>query len=297
MFYKSEDFISACKKENKHLWNFVLEEEKEHTGLSYERIKKRLSEMLNVMESSSKDTLFVEHSTRYGMIDGFAKKMETYSKSQESITGDFLTHTMAMAFSTLECNAFMGRIVASPTAGSAGILPAVLMSMKEKYGYDDEKLIEAMLTAVGIGKLIGEYASFSGADGGCQAETGSAAAMAAAACVFLRGGSPEMCFNAASFALLHVLGLVCDPIAGLVEYPCTFRNASGAMNALFSADMALAGITSFVPFEEICQAMRKVGKELSPALRETGLGGVAGTKTGQRIRREFLGILGSEEEF
>lgn len=296
MLRTSKNLIDACRNQNKAIWEIVLDVEEESSGKAPDDVKEKLKKMIKVMEESSSEFLDDEAKTRFGMIDGFAKKMENYSKSGKSITGDFLTHTMAMAFSTLECNAAMGRIVASPTAGSAGILPAVLMAMKEKYDLDEDKLVEGMLTAIGIGQLLGEYASFAGADGGCQAETGSAAAMAGAASVHLMGGDAQQCLNAASFAILHVLGLVCDPIAGLVEYPCTFRNASGAMNAMISADMALAGIKSFVPFEEVCQAMRKVGKELSPALRETGLGGVAGTKTGQRVRREFLGITGNEDE-
>ena len=195
-----------------------------------------------------------------------------------------------MAFSTLEISAAMGEIVASPTAGSSGILPAILYSLKKREGFSDEKMVDAMLTAIGIGKIIGYYGSFAGAEGGCQAETGSGAAMGAAAACFLYDQSPEVCFHAASFAFLHVLGLVCDPIAGLVEYPCTFRNASGVVNAFISADMAMAGITSIVPFDEVCKAAGEVGATLPEALRETGIGGIAGTETGRKIRKKFFAL-------
>ncbi len=289
MFDTSLEIINACKKENRNFYEYVIEIENERTGKTEEFIREELGRMLDVMEKSATDFLETPSVTNQKMIDGFAYKMNQYAKKGESIVGEFNATAMAMAFSTLEISAAMGRIVASPTAGSSGILPAALMSFKLRYNVSREELINAMLTAIGVGQLLGKYATFSGADGGCQAETGSAAAMAAGAMIFLRGGSIEQIFHGASFAILHVLGLVCDPIAGLVEYPCTFRNASGVMNAMISADMALAGVTSIVPFEEVCQAMRKVGKTLPPSLRETGMGGVAGTKTGQEIRRRFLG--------
>ena len=165
-----------------------------------------------------------------------------------------------------------------------------LMAAKEKYGLDDEVLINGLLTSIGIGQIIGKYATFAGAEGGCQAECGSASAMAAAALVEMLGGSPEEALNAASITLINVMGLACDPIAGLVEYPCTFRNASGVMNSFISTDMALAGIKSIVPFDEVCQAMGEVGHLLHESIRETGLGGLAGTKTGQEIRAKFLNI-------
>ena len=223
------------------------------------------------------------------MIDGFAKKFMEYKETGKSIVGDFLVEAMAMAFSTSECNAAMGKIAAAPTAGSSGIMPAAMTSARKRYNFDDETMIKGLLTAIGIGQIIGKYATFAGAEGGCQAECGSASAMAASAITAMLGGTPDQALQAASISLINVMGLVCDPIAGLVEYPCTFRNASGVMNAFISADMALAGIKSIVPFEETVQAMASVGHLLDESLRETGLGGIAGTKTGQSIRREFLG--------
>ena len=241
------------------------------------------------MKNSSHDALEKSYTTRFKMIDGFSKTFNDYRKEKETICGDFLVHAMAMAFSTSETNAAMGKIAAAPTAGSAGIMPAAMSSMRIRYNLDDDTMIRGFLASIGIGQIIGNYATFAGAEGGCQAECGSASAMAAAAIVEMLGGSAEMALNAASITIINVMGLVCDPIAGLVEYPCTFRNASGVMNSFISADMALAGIKSIVPFEETVQAMGEVGHMLHESLRETGLGGIAGTKTGQAIRREFLG--------
>lgn len=288
MFSKVENILNKCRDKGCELYQLVLEEELKTSKLSEEQIRKNLEEMLIIMGESAEANLEVPSETNMKMIDGFAYKMSEYSKNGNTITGEFLTEAMAMAFSTLELSSSMGLIVASPTAGSSGILPATLASLKKRNNYSNEELVNAMLTAVGIGKIIGKYGSFAGAEGGCQAETGSASAMAAGAVVYLYGGTIEQSFHAASFAFIHVLGLVCDPIAGLVEYPCTFRNASGVVNAFISADMALAGITSIVPFDEVCQAVGEVGAGLPATLRETGLGGLAGTDTGRAIRKQFL---------
>ncbi|MDO5755254.1 MAG: L-serine ammonia-lyase, iron-sulfur-dependent, subunit alpha [Tissierellia bacterium] len=287
MFNTQEKVIEYCQKNHCRIYDIVLDHDSENTRTSKEQIILKLSSMIDVMEESSRKTLEEPRSTNTGMIDGFAHRMFLYSK-EEPVSGPFMAQLMAMAFSTLETSASMGRIVASPTAGASGILPAVLMMMKEEYGFKKDELTNALLTSIGIGQIIGKYANFSGAEGGCQAETGSAASMGAAAIVELRNGTVEQCFHAASIALINILGLVCDPIAGLVEYPCTFRNANGAVNAVISADMALAGVKSIVPFEEVTQAMNDVGKMLPTALRETGIGGLAGTKTGRRIRSKFL---------
>lgn len=288
MFTNVEEVLNACEEKGYELYELVLEEELKTSKLSKEEIRDELERMLEHMYGSAKANLEKPSETSMKMIDGFAYKMNEYSKTGDTITGDFITEAMAMAFSTLELSSSMGIIVASPTAGSSGILPAALTSMKERYNYSNEELVNGMLTAIGVGKFIGKYASFAGAEGGCQAETGSASAMAAGALVYLRGGSVEEIFHAASFAFIHVLGLVCDPIAGLVEYPCTFRNASGVVNAFISADMALAGVKSIVPFEQVCQAVDNVGVELPETLRETGLGGLAATDTGRSIRKKFL---------
>lgn len=290
MFRKANDVIRQCKERNLHIHDLVLEEELKQSQINKDDILYNLKEMFKVMEKSATENLDKETNTAMGMIDGFAKKMNAYSKSGKAVSGKFITEAMAMAFSTLEISASMGEIVASPTAGSSGILPAILYSLKQRENFSDEKIVKAMLTAVGIGKMIGFYGSFAGAEGGCQAETGSGAAMGASATCFLYDQDPEVCFHAASFAFIHVLGLVCDPIAGLVEYPCTFRNASGVVNAFISADMAMAGIKSIVPFDEICKVAGEVGVTIPESLRETGIGGVAATETGRRIRDIFFSL-------
>ncbi|MGI5949639.1 L-serine ammonia-lyase, iron-sulfur-dependent, subunit alpha [Peptoniphilus sp.] len=290
MLNTAQEIIDVCNEENIHLYDLVLREELKNSKMSEEEFFNELQKVLDVMKASSHNTLEKEYETEYRMIDGFAKRFFDYQKEKEPITGKFLVRAMAMAFSTSETNANMGTIAAAPTAGSSGIMPAALMAMREKYDLDDDTLIKGLLTSIGIGQIIGKYATFAGAEGGCQAECGSASAMAAAAVVEMLGGTVEEALNAASITIINVMGLACDPIAGLVEYPCTFRNASGIMNALISADMAMAGIISIVPFDEVASAMGEVGRLLDASIRETGLGGLAGTKTGQKIRREFLNL-------
>ena len=290
MLNTAKEVIEACDKDNIHIYDLVLQGETKALKMTEEEMKNKIREILEVMKGSSQETLEKSFETEYKMIDGVAKMMNDYQKDKDPLTSKFLVRAMAMAFSTSETNANMGTIAAAPTAGSSGIMPAALMAAKEKYGLDDEVLINGLLTSIGIGQIIGKYATFAGAEGGCQAECGSASAMAAAALVEMLGGSPEEALHAASITLINVMGLACDPIAGLVEYPCTFRNASGVMNSFISADMALAGIKSIVPFDEVCQAMGEVGHLLHESIRETGLGGLAGTKTGQEIRAKFLNI-------
>ena len=288
MFNTQNIFINYCKEKDMRFHEVVFELEQKEFGENGEGFLNYLQCILDTMKASAKKSQSETLTTRFKMIDGFSNKMFDYSK-KSPIVGEDLARAMSYAFSTSEVNASMGKIVAAPTAGASGIIPAVLLFAKEKYDFSDEILIQGLLASIGVGKFIGKYGNFSGAQGGCQAETGSGAAMAAGAMVEMMGGTPEEVFTAASIALINVLGLVCDPIAGLVEYPCTFRNASGMMNALISSDMALAGIRSVVPFEEVVQAMNEVGSLMDEDLRETGIGGLAGTKTGIRIRKEFLG--------
>lgn len=288
MFNTQNIFINYCKEKDMRFHQVVFELEQKEFGEDGESFLNYLQCILNTMKASATKSQSETLTTRFKMIDGFSNKMFDYSK-KSPIVGEDLARAMSYAFSTSEVNASMGKIVAAPTAGASGIIPAVLLFAKEKYDFSDEVLMQGLLASIGVGKFIGKYGNFSGAQGGCQAETGSGAAMAAGAMVEMMGGTPEEVFTAASIALINVLGLVCDPIAGLVEYPCTFRNASGMMNALISSDMALAGIRSVVPFEEVVQAMNEVGSLMDEDLRETGIGGLAGTKTGIKIRKEFLG--------
>lgn len=288
MYFKAKEIIEYCEKENKIIGQLVIEDAAKDEEEQKE-ILEELKRMLDVMEGSATETLEKPVISKTGMIDGFAKMMQDYKEKGDTLTGDFIIDAMSMAFSTLETSANMGKIVASPTAGSSGILPAAFISIKRKYNLSSDELVMGMATAIGIGQIIGYYANFSGAEGGCQAETGSASAMAAGGIVQMLGGTAEQSLHAASICLVNILGLVCDPIAGLVEYPCTFRNASGVVNAMISSDMAMAGVKSVVPFEEVCIALQEVGEILPPSLRETGIGGLAGTVTGQRIKDEVFG--------
>lgn len=188
-----------------------------------------------------------------------------------------------------ELNATMGKIVACPTAGSCGILPAVITTVGEKLNLSDEEMIEGLLVSSAVGMIIGQNATFAGAEGGCQAECGAASAMASAATVFLMGGTNEMCLHAAAIVIKNILGLVCDPVAGIVEVPCVKRNFAGAVSALSTADLVMAGVISYIPFDDVVEAMYKVGKTLPESLRETALGGLAVTKTGLEFKEKVFG--------
>ena len=217
---------------------------------------------------------------------GDARKVETCAVS---LAGPVLTEIIATALKVGECNACMGRIVAAPTAGASGVLPAVLLPIRKKYDFSEEKMVKALYVSAGFGQVIATRASIAGAEGGCQAEIGSASAMAAAALVSLLGGTPEQMAAACATALQNLLGLVCDPVAGLVEVPCVKRNVIGAVNALTAAELALAGVDYAIPCDEVIDAMRAVGDVMPTALRETGGGGLAATPTGRRIAEELLG--------
>lgn len=217
---------------------------------------------------------------------GDARKVETRAVS---LAGPVLTDIIATALKVGECNACMGRIVAAPTAGASGVLPAVLLPIRKKYDFSEEEMVKALYVSAGFGQVIATRASIAGAEGGCQAEIGSASAMAAAALVSLLGGSPEQMAAACATALQNLLGLVCDPVAGLVEVPCVKRNVIGAVNALTAAELALAGVENVIPCDEVIDAMRAVGDVMPAALRETVGGGLAATPTGRRIAEELLG--------
>lgn len=218
-----------------------------------------------------------------GMVGGDGAKMRAYVQSGKTICGDYIGQVIAQALEMGESNACMKCIVAAPTAGSCGVLPAVLLPYQAREGLDDNAMVRAMYIAGAIGQVVAAKASIAGAAGGCQAEIGTASAMGAAALCYLGGGDAQAVCHAAAIAIKSMLGLVCDPIAGLVEVPCVKRNAAGAMIAMSSADMALAGIRSAVPPDEVILAMREVGDKMDVSLKETGIGGVAGTPFGQKI--------------
>ena len=288
MLTKFELLKERCQEEGLSLWELSVKDEIENTGRTEEEIFDRLQRTLDIMKESSHAALEVPVRSVTGMTGGNAKTMNDYFLGGESILGNTAAQAMAMALSTSEVNAAMGRIVAAPTAGASGILPATLMTMYHKYKFDDRRLKEAMLVATQVGQVIFDNATFAGAEGGCQAETGSAAAIAAAAAVYLQGYDIETQEKAATCALLNIMGLVCDPIGGMVEFPCNLRNANGVMNALASADMAMAGVRMYVTFDEAVDAMKRVGDALPSGLRETGDGGIAVCPSALRLREKYI---------
>ncbi|MBQ2977183.1 MAG: L-serine ammonia-lyase, iron-sulfur-dependent, subunit alpha [Clostridia bacterium] len=250
--------------------------EMKNSGLSREEIDRRMQEALLVMRQSAEKGFDENLKSMSGMTGGQAAKLHAAVESGKTSGGHYLGRAAARALAIAECNAAMGKIVAAPTAGACGILPAALLTLQEEYDLSDEALVDGLLVAAAVGQVIAVRASISGAQGGCQAECGSAAAMAAAALTYLRGGSARQSADACAFALMNVMGLVCDPVGGLVEVPCVYRNASGVAGAFIAADLALAGIPCPLNPDEVIDAMKAVGEQLPPALRETGEGGCAG---------------------
>lgn len=280
--------MDACKEQNKTIYELQLDQEMEASDMTKDEIYDYLRKTYEIMKKSANAGLAEPITSMSGMTGKNAFKVNDYSMNSKSISGALITKAMARALSTSEVNASMGRIVAAPTAGASGILPATLVTMQDEFDYSDEEIFNALLTASAVGEIIAVNATISGAEGGCQAECGAAAAMAAAAIIELRGGSINDIFTAASFALKNIMGLICDPVCGLVEYPCNLRNASGVVNAIISADLTLAGVEALIPFDETVGAMGNVGKELPVSLKETAIGGIAGTETAQRLYEEFL---------
>ncbi|SHJ69652.1 L-serine ammonia-lyase, iron-sulfur-dependent, subunit alpha [Paramaledivibacter caminithermalis] len=287
-FNTGKELIELCKKHNKKIYEIMLLREVENSEKSENDIFDLMKENLYVMKKAVKKGLEEDIKSVSGLVGGDAKKLKNRYEKDKTVSGGKMLKAVASAMAVLEVNASMGQVVAAPTAGSCGILPGVLITIGEEFNIAEDDLINALFTASAIGLIISLNATVSGAEGGCQAETGTASAMAAAAVVEILGGSPQEALHAAAMTLKNILGLVCDPIAGLVECPCVKRNAIGTANALISADMALAGIKSIIPFDEVVDAMYRVGKSLPVALRETALGGLAATPTGRSIMNEIF---------
>ena len=284
-----EELLELCEKYNISLSEYAIRCEVEERGLTREEVIEKMRKNLRVMIKAANEGREKEVYSVTGLIGGDGYKLNEYAKSGKTLTGTATTLAMAMALSSSEVNASMGKIVACPTAGSCGILPAVILSAGEKLGLDEDGLLKGLFAAAAVGLVIGMNATLSGAEGGCQAECGSASAMGAAAVVEMMGGTPKMSLDASSIILQNVLGLVCDPVAGLVEIPCAKRNAQGAITALCTADMVMAGVEAKIPFDEAVSAMYKVGKSLPSELRETALGGIAVTKTGLQLKEQVFG--------
>lgn len=286
MYNKAYELIELANKYNCRICDIVIQNECKLTEKTEKEIRDSMLEVLSVMLEASRNAVEKEVHSVSGLSGGDAKLQEDYRRAGRTICGDIVNKAVTRALSCSEVNAAMGRIVAAPTAGASGIIPAAVITAAEAIGADKDAMINALFTASGIGQIIAKNATLSGAEGGCQAECGSGSAMAAAALVEMYGGTPQMAIDAAAMALKSKLGLVCDPVAGLVEIPCIKRNATGAVEAMVCADMALAGIKSMIPFDEVVEAMFKIGKELPVKLRETALGGLATTPTGLKLNEQ-----------
>ncbi|MBS5951504.1 MAG: L-serine ammonia-lyase, iron-sulfur-dependent, subunit alpha [Clostridium sp.] len=284
-----EELIKICEENSISLSEYAIRREMEDREVSREDLFLKMKKTLDVMRNGATEAREKAVYSVSGLIGGDGYKLQEYLKSGKSLTGDTMILAMAMALSSSEVNASMGRIVACPTAGSCGIIPAVILTAGERLEKTDEDLIKALFASSAIGMIIGRNATFAGAEGGCQAECGSAAAMAAGAVVEMMGGTPKMSLDAGAIVFKNVMGLVCDPVAGLVEVPCAKRNSSGAISALCTADLVMAGVESKIPFDDALSAMYKVGRSLPAALRETALGGVAVTKAGLELRKKVFG--------
>lgn len=273
-FLSCEEMLAAARTQNISLAEAVLRSDLAESRLTEEQSRHGMRHLWHVMEATSRDYDPAQRS-RSGLSGGDAAKVEQAHRAGRSYGGDYLAEVTAEALKTAECNACMKRIVAAPTAGSCGVLPAVLLPLARAGEADETAICEALYVAAGFGQVIAARATLAGAEGGCQAEVGAASAMAAAALCHLKGGTPEQCSAAAAMALGNLLGLVCDPVGGLVEVPCQNRNAIGVAAAFSSAQLALAGIKSLVPFDQMAHVMLSVGHALPATLRETAKGGIA----------------------
>lgn len=274
-FKKAAELLSLCKEYDKPISQIMMDRECEMTEKPLDEIRARMAVSLQIMKDATKEAINQPSQSMGGLIGGESRKLSDLQSSGKNIAGNLLSKAIAYSMGVLEVNASMGLIVAAPTAGSSGVIPGVLLALQEEYDFTDDQIIDALFTCSAIGYLAMLNATVAGAVGGCQAEIGVAAAMAAAAVVELMGGTPEQCTDAASTVLMNMLGLVCDPVGGLVEYPCQNRNASGASNAIVAAEISLAGIHQLIPLDEMMDIMYTVGKKLPAELRETALGGCA----------------------
>lgn len=281
-----KEIFERSARENILFWEIVLQYDMEERQVSRQASMAKMLLTWQAIQDAADSYTGTQRSVS-GLVGGDGLKMRLYARRGESIGGEFMDEVIVQAISMAESNACMRRIVAAPTAGSCGVVPAVLLPLCEREHYTQHELLEALYVASGIGAVIAYRASISGAAGGCQAEIGTASAMAAGALVSLRGGTNEQIGHAVAMALKNLMGLVCDPVAGLVEVPCVKRNVIGAVNAISAADMALAGIESRIPVDEVIDAMGEVGRRMPVEFRETALGGLAATPTGKAVKERM----------
>lgn len=286
-FSNLRELVALCDRESQTISGIMIQDQAAESGQSEAEILAVMGEYYQIMKSAVRKGLTEDIVSTSGLTGGDAKRVETYRGRGEASVGDIACQAMAYALAVSEVNASMGRIVATPTAGSCGIIPGVFVSAQERFGWEDEHLVRGLFCAGAIGYVIANNSFISGAEGGCQAEIGSAIGMAAGAMVELRGGTPEQAVHAVGLALKNTLGLICDPVGGLVEIPCIVRNGFGAVNALAAADMALAGVRSAIPSDEVIDVMLEVGSAMPSRHRETAQGGLAQTPTGRKIMKEL----------
>ena len=285
-----QELVSAAEERGLKISELVLLDQAEAMEQTPDEIYERMRRSFEVMRESVAEGQKKDQRSMSGLTGGEGYRMKEYAEQRKGgLCGDFLSRAIARALAVAGCNASMGRIVAAPTAGSCGILPGCLVSLYEDRGMAEKDIVMSIFTAGAFGMVIAANSSIAGAQGGCQAECGSAAGMAAAALVELMGGAPSQCADACAIAIANQLGLVCDPVAGLVEIPCIKRNVSGLMIAFSSADLALAGVGPKIPVDECIDAMREVGNALPNALKETAGGGLAASPTGLRLREQVFG--------
>ncbi|WP_438350561.1 L-serine ammonia-lyase, iron-sulfur-dependent, subunit alpha [Paenibacillus sp. FA6] len=288
-FSNLAQLIELCELESLSIGQLMIMEQAQESGKSESYVIAQMAEYYQIMKEAVRKGLEENTKSRSGLTGGDAQRVQTYFRNNVSALGTEACTALAYALAVSEVNASMGRIIATPTAGSCGIIPGVFVSSQERFGWEDEMLVNGLFTAGAIGYVIANNSFVSGAEGGCQAEIGSAIGMAAGALTELRGGTPEQAVHSVGLALKNSLGLICDPVAGLVEIPCIVRNGFGAVTALTASDMALAGIRSVIPSDEVISVMLEVGTNMPAKHRETAKGGLAQTPTGRKIMKELYG--------
>ncbi|GGG19556.1 L-serine ammonia-lyase, iron-sulfur-dependent, subunit alpha [Paenibacillus abyssi] len=288
-FSSLNELVALCTQESVTIGKLMVQEQAQETGKTEQEIVEQMASYYQVMKEAVSKGLSENTKSRSGLTGGDAQRVQSFRMNHVPSLGDKASKALAYALAVSEVNASMGRIIATPTAGSCGIIPGVFVSAQETFGWEDEQLVYGLFTAGAIGYVIANNSFISGAEGGCQAEVGSAIGMAAGALTELRGGTPEQTVHAVGLALKNSLGLICDPVGGLVEIPCIVRNGFGAVTAQAVSDMALAGVRSVIPSDEVIHVMLDVGTAMPEKHRETAKGGLAQTPTGRKIMKELYG--------
>ena len=285
-YHSIQNILDLCKEQDKKIWEVVLQADMDESGASGEQVFEKMRFMYRAMQEADQ-SYEANLKSQSGMVGGDGEKMRQYNATGKNLCSEYSSLAMEKALKMGESNACMKRIVAAPTAGSCGVIPAVLLSYEENKNAEEDELVKSLFVASGIGKVVAENASIAGAFGGCQAEIGTASSMAAGALAYLQGADNEQIMQAATFALKNMLGLACDPVGGLVEVPCVKRNVAGVVNAISSAQLALAGIRSAITPDDTIDSMRRIGNDLPSCLKETSTGGLAVTESAKRIMEQF----------